>query len=65
MTPRAAQALRDNLARLKAQGGQVVGVDASAYLQGAPQPYDLVFLDPPFAQDLWTAWRSGWSRAAG
>ena len=53
--PRAAQALRDNLARLKVPGGQVVGVDAMAYLQGAAQPYELVFLDPPFAQDLWTA----------
>ncbi|WP_266184002.1 16S rRNA (guanine(966)-N(2))-methyltransferase RsmD [Dyella humicola] len=52
---RAAQALRDNLTRLKAQGGQVAGVDALAYLQGPPQPYELVFLDPPFAQDLWAA----------
>ena len=50
---RAAQALRDNLARLKAQGGQVASIDASTFLQGAPQPYELVFLDPPFAQDLW------------
>jgi 16S rRNA (guanine966-N2)-methyltransferase len=53
--PRAAQALRDNLARLKVPGGQVAGVDALAYLQGAAQPYELVFLDPPFAQDLWAA----------
>lgn len=52
---RAAQALRDNLSRLKAQGGQVAAADALAWLQGAPQPYDLVFLDPPFALDLWTA----------
>ncbi|WP_111981259.1 16S rRNA (guanine(966)-N(2))-methyltransferase RsmD [Dyella jiangningensis] len=50
---RAAQALRDNLARLKAQGGQVTTADAMAYLQGAPQPFGLVFLDPPFAQNLW------------
>ena len=67
--PRAAQALRGNLARLKAQGGQVVGVDALAYLQGAPQPYELVFLDPPFAQDLWTAMaqrleQGGWLSAS-
>ncbi|WP_445144368.1 16S rRNA (guanine(966)-N(2))-methyltransferase RsmD [Dyella sp. Tek66A03] len=53
--PLAAQALRDNLARLKVPGGQVAGVDALAYLQGAAQPYELVFLDPPFAQDLWAA----------
>lgn len=50
---RAAQALRDNLARLKAPGGQVATADAMAYLQGAPQPFGLVFLDPPFAQRLW------------
>lgn len=52
--PRAAQALRDNLMRLKALGGQVAAVDALAFLQGAAQPYGLVFLDPPFALDLWT-----------
>lgn len=51
---RAAQALRDNLARLKTQGGQVSAADALVYLQNTPQPYGLVFLDPPFAQDLWT-----------
>jgi 16S rRNA (guanine966-N2)-methyltransferase len=50
--PRAAQALRDNLHRLKT-AGQVVAVDAMTYLRGAPQPCDLVFLDPPFALDLW------------
>jgi len=50
---RAAQALRDNLARLKAQGGQVATADAMAYLRGTPQAFGLVFLDPPFAQNLW------------
>nr|WP_156171545.1 16S rRNA (guanine(966)-N(2))-methyltransferase RsmD [Dyella japonica] len=51
---RAAQALRDNLARLKASGGQVAAIDAQVYLQGAAQPFGVVFLDPPFALDLWT-----------
>lgn len=51
--PRAAQALRDNLARLKAEGGQVAATDAQLYLQGAARPFGLVFLDPPFALDLW------------
>lgn len=51
---RAAQALRDNLERLKAGAGQVRTVDAAIFLQGRPQPQDLVFLDPPFAPDLWT-----------
>ena len=51
--PRAAQALRDNLARLKAPGGEVATADAAAYLRGTAQAYDVVFLDPPFALDLW------------
>lgn len=52
---RAAQALRANLARLKADAGQVAVLDASLFLQGTAQPYDLVFLDPPFALELWPA----------
>jgi len=50
---RAAQALRDNLARLKAADGEVTTADAAAFLQGSAQPQDLVFLDPPFSLDLW------------
>jgi 16S rRNA (guanine966-N2)-methyltransferase len=52
---RAAQALRDNLARLNTTGSALSAVDAQLFLQGRGQPFDLVFLDPPFAQDLWTA----------
>lgn len=52
---RAVQALRDNLARLKANGGEVTHADALPFLQGASNAYGLVFLDPPFALDLWTA----------
>ncbi|PXV52091.1 16S rRNA m(2)G-966 methyltransferase [Dyella jiangningensis] len=52
---RAAQALRANLARLKAEGGHVIAGDAQAYLQGTAQPFGLVFLDPPFALDMWSA----------
>jgi 16S rRNA (guanine966-N2)-methyltransferase len=48
-----AQALRDNLTRLKATGGEVSLAEASAFLQGRAQVYGLVFLDPPFAQGLW------------
>jgi 16S rRNA (guanine966-N2)-methyltransferase len=50
----AAEALRANLARLKADGGDVAGIDAARYLQRTPQPFGLVFLDPPFALNLWT-----------
>lgn len=52
--PAAAQALRDNLARLKAVGGQVATMDARRFLVGSPTPFDLVWLDPPFDADLWT-----------
>jgi len=67
---RAAQALRANLARLKASAGQVAVLDAGLYLQGAAQPYDLVFLDPPFALELWPALarqleQGGWLAARG
>ncbi len=51
---RAAQALHDNLARLKVTGAGLAVLDASAYLQGAARPHDLVFLDPPFALGLWS-----------
>ena len=51
--PGAAQALRGNLARLKTTAGSVSALDAAAFLRGVPQPYDVVFLDPPFAAQLW------------
>jgi 16S rRNA (guanine966-N2)-methyltransferase len=50
----AAQALRANLQRLKAAAGQVAALDAAPYLRQAAQAFDLVFLDPPFALDLWS-----------
>ena len=67
---RAAQALRANLARLKADAGQVVVLDAGLFLRGMAQPYDLVFLDPPFVLDLWPALarqleQGGWLAAQG
>jgi 16S rRNA (guanine966-N2)-methyltransferase len=52
---RAAQALRDNLVRLKAGEGMVTVADAFAFLGGSPSPFGLVFLDPPFAANLWSA----------
>jgi 16S rRNA (guanine966-N2)-methyltransferase len=45
-----AECLRQALAELGAQGGRVVAADAFEFLQGPPVPYDLVFLDPPFAK---------------
>jgi 16S rRNA (guanine966-N2)-methyltransferase len=48
----AAQALRENLARLKVEA-RVSTLAADAYLRGPAQVFDLVFLDPPFESALW------------
>jgi len=50
--PRLAAALKANLSRLKTDG-EVVGDDAARWLKGSGKPFDLVFLDPPFALDAW------------
>jgi len=51
---RLAQALRENLARLHQESGHVRSTDALTVLRESPtQPCDLVFLDPPFASNLW------------
>jgi 16S rRNA (guanine966-N2)-methyltransferase len=48
----AAQALRENLARLKVEA-RVSTLDAAAFLRSPAQVFDLVFLDPPFGSALW------------
>ncbi|MGB0134372.1 16S rRNA (guanine(966)-N(2))-methyltransferase RsmD [Dokdonella sp.] len=45
--------LEVTLARLKLDGVSVVNADALGWLAHAARPFDLVFLDPPFSQDLW------------
>ena len=46
-----AEALRQNLALLKSQDGQVVLQSVEAFLaRPAPASFDLVLLDPPFRQ---------------
>jgi len=50
----AAKALRQNLERLKVAAASVAVGDAQLFLNGPSQPVDLVFLDPPFALDLWS-----------
>lgn len=53
LNPAAAAALRDNLALLRAGNAEVRLGDALQQLQGAgAEPFDLVFLDPPFHQEL-------------
>ncbi len=48
-----AQALRGNLARLRVETGEVVEADALDWLAKRGAAFDIVFLDPPFARDLW------------
>ena len=52
--PLLARALRENLARLGEKSAVVHQADAlSVVAQPASARYDLVFLDPPFAENLW------------
>ena len=46
-----ARALRENAARLGAAAVEVLQTDAHAYLRHDTRHYDVVFLDPPFAED--------------
>lgn len=48
----AAQALRARLAEWHAGDARVEREDALRYLAGTAEPFDIVFLDPPFASDL-------------
>lgn len=50
--PKAAQQLSENLTLLKATQGQVWVGDALLWLAQNPRPFDVVFLDPPFGQQL-------------
>jgi 16S rRNA (guanine966-N2)-methyltransferase len=50
--PAAITALKENLALLKAEKGEVVRGDALAFLRGESRAFDVVFLDPPFRRDL-------------
>ena len=53
--PKLAALLRETLVRLK-QTASVQVVDAiGALAQPTSQPFDIVFLDPPFAADFWSA----------
>jgi len=48
----AARELRARLAEWHAEDARVERTDALRYLAGAVRPFDIVFLDPPFAADL-------------
>ncbi|SEL99737.1 16S rRNA (guanine(966)-N(2))-methyltransferase RsmD [Halomonas caseinilytica] len=49
---RASRALEDNLATLGITRARVINADAMRFLATDPTPHSLVFLDPPFRQDL-------------
>ena len=49
---RAVTVLQESVATLDAAGASVKKIDALRYLQGDSEPFDIVFLDPPFAADL-------------
>ncbi len=45
--------LKSNIASLSAADAKVLNVDAQTYLAGSNvEPFDIVFIDPPFATDL-------------
>ena len=44
--------LRENLTLLKDERGNVIQTDALSFLRGEPQPFDIIFLDPPFHKAL-------------
>ncbi len=46
------QHIRETLARLRTSDGEVHIADAMRFLDGVATPYDIVFLDPPFAADV-------------
>ncbi|WP_434357832.1 16S rRNA (guanine(966)-N(2))-methyltransferase RsmD [Parasalinivibrio latis] len=49
---KAAGQLKQNLAALNTTSGKVVQTDTLAYLTKPGQPYDIVFIDPPFRRDM-------------
>jgi len=51
-SPLVAAQLRRNVETLGAQHAQVIEADAIEFLNRPPQPFDVIFLDPPFASDL-------------
>lgn len=48
----AARELRERLSAWQAADARVTRADALRYLAGPPEPFDIVFLDPPFDSDL-------------
>lgn len=52
LNAKAAKQLRENVQILQAKNAEVIQADGLSYLQQAQGPFDVIFLDPPFAKDL-------------
>lgn len=69
--PAVARTLRAQLARLGGcDRGTILELQAARYLRAVPQPFDIVFMDPPFGQDALPQYVSlldegGWVRSGG
>jgi len=50
--PKVVAMLEENLQRLAAEHATVVNSDAETYLAGPVSRFDIIFVDPPFANDL-------------
>ncbi|MGH8503642.1 MAG: 16S rRNA (guanine(966)-N(2))-methyltransferase RsmD [Gammaproteobacteria bacterium] len=50
--PEVVQHLRRETDKLGARHIEIIMTDAQAYLAGAPTPFDIVFIDPPFGSNL-------------
>jgi 16S rRNA (guanine966-N2)-methyltransferase len=51
-SPKVVAQLRENIALMRLDQTRALQADAVKWLQGEPEPFDLVFLDPPFADNL-------------
>ncbi len=66
----AASSIEASLERFQTDSGRVVQSDAFRFLCGAVQPFDIVFLDPPYASRALASLcakldEAGWVRAGG
>jgi 16S rRNA (guanine966-N2)-methyltransferase len=50
--PEACRALKENALKLSATQIKIIQSDVFRYLAGDAEPFDIVFLDPPFAMNL-------------
>lgn len=48
----ATRGIQESLELLGATQGRVINMDVAAFLAAAPQPFDIVFVDPPYRRNL-------------